>query len=185
MDTDLNAAPDNRPADNPQVPQVDSLTPGAVEKRELENFLNRGYRTHTVIYLLSFVGLLLFLAAMLYWNTFDYFKDPHSGEWRPYVGEILRFDLKNQAGRDYTTFQPRANVKGPRPAHWPVKMYAKVRFDIYLISGVVLLLALIAIKIEGAKAHRRELLILRALLRENEKLRLHLKEMENTLPSAK
>ena len=166
-------APD-APAPTSAVPPADDpLVPSALEKRELERFLNGGHRTHTTIFLWSFLGIAVFLGAMLYWNTFDYIRDPNTEQWQPF-NDTLGFALKNQVSRDYSAVQ---RGKSPSTPRWPLTLYHKARFDTYLIGGVALLLALIIAKIEGAKAHRRELLIFRALLRENEKLRLRVQEL--------
>lgn len=169
------------PPASPAAAQPNPMTPDFTEKKELERFLNRGHQTHSTIMLLTFFGVLLFLAAMLYFDTFDYFKSESKGEWVPYTEEILKFDLKNQAQKEYHTFLPRQTAKGACTPAWPQTMYRKIRFDIYLIGGLVFLLGLIAAKIEGAKAHRRELLVLRALLRESEKQRLVIIDLEKKL----
>lgn len=160
-------------------PKNDSLTPVYAEKMELESFLRHGYRTGTRIMLLTLLGLGLFLAAMLYWQEFDYFPNANNGEWMPYASEILPYELRHQTEREWATYAPRPQVLTPTVEKWPLQLYKKLRFDIYVIAGLVFLLGFIVAKIENAKAHRRELLILRALLREIEKNRPRKKELTN------
>lgn len=173
------------PQANGAAPAPDPLVPGYTEKQELDRFLTRGHQTHSTIMLLTFLGVMLFLGAMLYWRAFDYSRDA-AGKWTPFVARaagapaILDFSLKNQIRKDQAAYQVRPGA-APRVPTWPRAMYDKLRFDIYLIGGVVFLLALIAVKIEGSKAHRRELLVLRALLRESEKQRLTIAELEKKL----
>lgn len=151
----------------------DILTPSSAEERELAKFIDSGHNSSTTISLLTVLGLIVLLATMLYWDKFD--VHPDHGEFVSYKEITLPAMIDNQARKDSLSIKEDQIIEAP---YWPLEMYRKLRFDIYLIGGMIFLLCIILTRIETAKNRRNDLLAFRALAREIEKIRIRLREDE-------
>ncbi len=159
----------------------DILTPSPAEARELERFIDTGHRSPHTVTLLSFLGIVILLAGLLYWDKLDLYPYQAATErqWQPFGGEVLPMLVKTQHLKEAKAYrlQPGVETAPPDP-YWPAVMYGKLRADIFIVAGLALLLGWVMLRIERAKARRNDLLAFRALAREIEKLRLRIRELE-------
>ncbi len=169
------AAPEAAPASE----RKDILKTPPVEAKEMGALISRGLTAHSVVGFLTFVGIALLIAGLLYFRF-----DRLPGE-RRFGGKdgVLDQWVRNQVDMDQRTYKrvPTETVQIPG---WPLMFYRKLRNDIFLLAALVLLLALVFLYIEKAKMRRNDVLVYRALAREIEKLRLRIKRMEAGKPSS-
>lgn len=157
--------------------KADILTASPAEARELEQFIDSGHRSPHTLLLLSVIGVILLFCGLLYWDKMDIY--PEKGGWRQFGRESLPIMVENQAKREWRAYRLQPGVETPPDSpQWPVELYFKLRMDIYIIAGLVLLLCWVLMRIERAKSRRNDLLAFRALAREIEKLRLRVRELE-------
>lgn len=179
-DTNTGAAALNgKPAESDarERTRQDILTPSAVEARELEQFIDTGHRSPHTLLLFSVLGVVVLIIGLLYFQKLDFY--PEGGSWRQFGDESLPFMVENQAKREWGAYRLQPNVVSPPDAPgWPLVLYTKLRLDIYIVAGLVLVLCWVLMRIERAKSRRNDLLAFRALAREIEKLRLRVRELE-------
>lgn len=159
----------------------DILTPSTEETRELEKFIDAGHRSSSTITLLSIAGVLLVLVGLLYWDKLDIYpyQDVSGRQWQSFGGKVLPTLLRNQHVKEVNSYRLQPNVvTPPEEPFWPRTVYFKLRTDIFLVAGLLLILCWVMLRIERAKGRRNDLLAFRALAREIEKLRLRIRELE-------
>lgn len=158
--------------------EKDILQTPPVEAEEIEEFIQKGSNAHNTVGILTLVGVLILIGALLYFERLDVIR--HQRAWVDYPA-LLQEQIENQVRKDQATYVVRRG-QGSQTPIWPLQLYRKLRFDLYLVAGFALLLALVFIHIEKAKLQRNDLLLYRSLAREIEKLRLRLKELEKNRP---
>lgn len=159
----------------------DILTPTPEEERELARFVDGGHRSGRTMMVLGFFGIFVFLVALLYWDRLDLSPQPGTGEWQAFGTETLPGLVRTQHLKETKTYRLQPGLENPPPEPiWPEIMYNKLRADIYIIGGMMLVLCWVLVRMERARARRSDLLAFRALAREIEKLRLRIRELEQS-----
>lgn len=159
-------------------PEQDVLKTPSEEAREMEQFLAAAQNAHVRVGWLTLLGVLLLASLVMYFGRFDYARD--NGRWQKFPS-ILSTLVENQTAKDRQTYVTRKGAESFVPV-WPERMYLKLRLDMFLAGGVVLLMSLVFLLSEKAKLQRNDLLVFRAMAREIERLRQRVKALES--PSA-
>lgn len=149
----------------------DLLKTSPAEAAEMQDLIDKGLRAHSTVGALTFAGIVVLLLAGLYYARLDKLDTQMGVQYSDYLDNMVR----SQYARDCIAFGAKEPLEHPS---WPLRLYLKIRKDIYIISGAVLLLSLVFVLIERAKMRRNSLLVYRALAREIEKLRLRVKQLE-------
>ncbi len=146
------------------------------EARELEEFVKEGLSAHQTAGRYMILAILVLAAAFLYWDKLDYV---HTDLGFQAFGDKVLPRLLNEANdRAWATYQPRSRAERPEPPRWPVGLYNKIRFDIYLVGLLLLLFGWMLLRIERVKMQRNDLLVYRSMAREIEKLRLRVRQLQ-------
>ena len=160
------------PIAEPPKDSKDLLKTPPEEAKELEALIAQGHQAHNRVGFLTFLGILVLALTLWYFKSdnlpFDKVDRSYPEHLQHLVKNYVEEDLKAQEGGKRERAVPR----------YPQQLYAKLRTDIYFVSGIGLLLAVLFVYMEKAKTTRNHLLVYRALAREIEKLRLRLKEAE-------
>lgn len=146
----------------------DLLNTPAPEAAEMDALLNAGLQAHNRIGFLTFIGVILIIAGVLFWRT-----DRITGD-RAYA-DILDQAVRTQADKDYRAYRMGEDAYAPK---WPIEMYQNLREQIFGIAALTLALAFVFLFIERARMRRSDVLVYRAMAREIEKLRLRVKQLE-------
>lgn len=154
---------------NPEAP-----LPSMDELRDLQLLLKRGLTAPREITIAG-IGIILVLVAILFLVVM---RDMGGKNAFP---EILTQQLDDQARRDSQTYvlkTPQSEVWVPG---WPLTLYQRLRQDMLLLAAGVLLVALAMSSLSRASLMRQDLLLLRALAREVNRLRYRLEALEKNL----
>ncbi len=152
----------------------------SAEEAELQRLINSGHSAYSRITIMTIIGVILLFAGLMYWDKLDYYPVGENSKWEKFGAQYLPSLIENANNRQASAYVLKPNVaSAPAAPEWPEALYGKLRFDIYIISGLVFLLCLIHMRVESAKGQRNDLLLFRTMAREIEKLKERINKIEN------